>query len=137
MRIDWRPQKRARIEIVPLIDAMFLLLVFFIYSMLSMTIHRGIQVNLPEAETGKIDKQEYVSISIDQEDRIFLDKQEISFLELQERLEEVRRVHSDWPVFISADRIVKYQMVIDVLDAVRSAGFRRVSLETRERSNDS
>jgi biopolymer transport protein ExbD len=137
MRIDHGVKKRARIEMIPLIDSMFLLLVFFIYSMLSMTIHRGIQVNLPEAETGKIDKRDYVAISINHEGKIFLEKQEISLPELRLQLENVRESHADWPVFISADRTVPYELIIVALDAVRSAGLTRVSLETRERTNDS
>ena len=44
-------QKGARIELIPLIDIIFLLLVFFIYSMLSMVVYRGIPVNLPAADT--------------------------------------------------------------------------------------
>ena len=137
MRLNSRPKRRARIEIIPLIDCMFLLLVFFIYSMLSMTVHRGIQVNLPESETGEINRREYVSISITQDERLFIDKTEILFSHLLTHLKEKSAEHPDQPVFINADDSVRYQVVIDVLDKVRAAGFRRVSLETREKAEKS
>jgi biopolymer transport protein ExbD len=117
---------------IPLIDCMFLLLVFFIYSLLSMTIHRGIQVNLPAAQTGQIDKRSYISISIDRDERTFLDDEEISSSALLDRLQEENQSHPDQPVFINADKTVQYQLIIDVLDKVRLAGFRKVSLQTRE-----
>jgi biopolymer transport protein ExbD len=55
MRIRREFTRRPRIEMIPLIDVVFLLLVFFIYSMLSMTIHRGLPVNLPTASTSMVD----------------------------------------------------------------------------------
>lgn len=137
MRLNQKPQRRARIEMIPLIDCMFLLIVFFIYSMLSMTVHRGIQVNLPASETGQIDRRSYISISITRDERLFLNKQEISLSNLLGHLKKKNENHPDQPVFINADQEVRYQMIIDVLDKVRSAGFRRVSLETREKVDES
>ena len=137
MRLYQEPRRRARIEIIPLIDCMFLLLVFFIYSMLSMTIHRGIQVNLPAAETAQIDRQDYISISITQDERIFINKEEKSLTNLLEHLREEHQKGSDQPVFINADQAVRYQIVIEVLDSIRSAGFTQVSLETREKPESS
>ncbi|MBW2057253.1 MAG: biopolymer transporter ExbD [Deltaproteobacteria bacterium] len=133
MRIKRNVRKRARIEMIPLIDSMFLLLVFFIYSMLSMTVHRGIQVNLPEARTGKIDKRDYVAITITEDERVFLGKREVSLPDLQTRLERIKRAHPGRPVFINADRRVPYEVIIAALDAVRSAGLSRVSLDTQEK----
>ncbi|MGE5310719.1 MAG: ExbD/TolR family protein, partial [Nitrospirota bacterium] len=64
MKFTRRPSRRGRIEMVPLIDCMFLLLVFFIYSMLSMVLHRGIKIDLPEARTAPVHKEDYLSISV-------------------------------------------------------------------------
>jgi biopolymer transport protein ExbD len=136
MRLSHKPQKRARIEIIPLIDCMFLLLVFFIYSMLSMTVHRGIQVNLPASETGRIDKQDYLSISITGDEKIFLNKREIPLPSLLDQLKKEKEDHPEHPVFINADQSVRYQIIIEVLDRVRAAGLRKVSLATREKANE-
>jgi len=122
---------------IPLIDCMFLLLVFFIYSMLSMTIHRGIQVNLPPSETDQIDRRNHISISITHDQRLFLNKQEISLSSLLGLLRSEREEDPDRPVFINADHSVRYQTIIDVLDKVRAAGLKRVSLQTQDRTNES
>lgn len=116
---------------------MFLLLVFFIYSMLSMTVHRGIQVNLPSAQTGQADKGSYLSVSITEDERVFVNKQEVSLANLLDRLKGERKDDPDQPVFINADQAVRYQMIIDVLDSVRAAGLSRVSLATRRKSDES
>ncbi|MGA9260379.1 MAG: biopolymer transporter ExbD, partial [Desulfobacterales bacterium] len=64
MKTNFRNTKKARIEMLPMIDCVFLLLVFFIYAMLSMAVHRGLPVNLPAAKTVKIDKKLVLAVSI-------------------------------------------------------------------------
>jgi biopolymer transport protein ExbD len=115
---------------IPLIDVVFLLLVFFIYAMLSMTIHRGIPVLLPQAKTAPIDRAAYLSISITRDHRIFLDKREVSMEGLLQELTERREEGPHLRVFISGDRRVPYEWVIRVLDTVRASGLSKVSLET-------
>ena len=130
MRLKDQPMRRARIEMIPLIDVVFLLLIFFIYTMLSMTIHKGIPVLLPKANTGLIDKEDYLSVSITRDHKIFLDKNEIPLEELLQRLTERRRTKPQLRVFIRGDRRIPYEWVVQVLDTVRAAGLRKVSLET-------
>jgi biopolymer transport protein ExbD len=122
--------KRGRIEMIPLIDVVFLLLIFFIYAMLSMTIHKGIPVLLPEAKTSLIDKEEYLSISITRDHRVFLDKREVPMEGLLQRLRKRREENPQLRAFISGDRSVPYEWVVKVLDTVRAAGLSKVSLET-------
>ncbi len=130
MRLKEQPMRRGRIEMIPLIDVVFLLLIFFIYAMLSMTIHKGIPVLLPKAKTSLIDKEEYLSISITRDHRIFLDEREVSMEGLLQRLRERREGKPQVRVFISGDRRVPYEWVVRVLDTVRASGLRKVSLET-------
>jgi len=130
MRLKGQPMRRARIEMIPLIDVVFLLLIFFIYTMLSMTIHKGIPVLLPKAKTSLIDKQQYLTISITRDHRIFLDEREVPLEGLRQRLMERRKATPHLKVFISGDRRVTYEWVVRVLDVARSSGCSRVSLET-------
>ncbi len=115
---------------IPLIDVVFLLLIFFIYAMLSMTIHKGIPVLLPKAKTSLIDREEYLSISIARDHRIFLDEREVPMEGLLHRLRERRKGNPQLRVFISGDRMVPYEWVVRVLDTVRASGLSKVSLET-------
>jgi biopolymer transport protein TolR len=98
--------------------------------MLSMTIHKGIPVLLPKAKTSLIDKEQYLSISISREHRIFLDETEVPLEELLQRLTERCKEKPQLRVFIRGDRRIPYELVIRVLDTVRAAGLNKVSLET-------
>jgi len=130
MKIGQNDQKRARIEMIPLIDVVFLLLVFFIYAMLSMVIHRGISVNLPRSKSAVVDKKDYVSLTISEKGDIYLDDMKTSLNEMELLLIRKRDYNPDLRVFIRGDRRARYERVIEVLDIVRKAGIGKVSLET-------
>ncbi len=130
MQLTGQPMRRARIEMIPLIDVVFLLLIFFIYAMLSMTIHKGISVLLPKAKTSLIDKEQYLSISISRDHRIFLDETEVPLEELLQNLTERCKGKPQLRVFIRGDRRIPYELVVRVLDTVRASGLSKVSLET-------
>ncbi len=130
MRLKGHPMRRARIEMIPLIDVVFLLLIFFIYAMLSMTIHKGIPVLLPKAKTSLIDREQYLSISISRDHRIFVDETEVPMEGLLQRLSELCKEKPSLRVFIRGDRRIPYELLVRVLDTVRASGLSKVSLET-------
>ena len=115
---------------IPLIDVVFLLLVFFIYAMLSMVIHRGIPVNLPQSKTALTDKKDYISLTITREGDVYLNKTQMSLQELGSLLVRRKEANPDLKVFISGDRKSYYERVVELLDVVRESGLTRVSLET-------
>ena len=116
---------------VPLIDCMFLLLVFFIYSMLSMVLHRGIKIDLPEARTAPVHKEDYLSISVTKSGEIYLEQAPVTIEELGGRLRQSRAARPDLKVFIGGDREARYEQVIRVMDLVRQVGISQVALETK------
>ena len=118
--------KRARVEMLPLIDIVFLLLVFFIYAMLSMTVHRGINVQLPQAVTSTVDKEQQISVTITEDNAIYLDKRLVSLEGLLSELDGESREH---PVLISGDRRAQVGVAISVLDGLREVGFSEVSFQ--------
>jgi len=124
-------RKSARIELIPLVDIMFLLLVFFIYSMLSMAVYRGIPVMLPQAETVESTKEEAVFITVDKKGNVFVNK---ALTDREELLGRLRREQAAFPektAIISADGDAPYRAFVDVLDKVRLAGFKKVSIEAQ------
>jgi biopolymer transport protein ExbD len=133
MKIQRSTPPQARIEILPLIDIVFLLLVFFIYAMLSMAVHRGMPVDLPASTTAEIDKALTLSVTIQADGGIFLDKAAVSLEALkaiiQARAREGGKPVSEMGVLLFADRLVPYQRVFDVLDQIRLAGLTRISLQ--------
>lgn len=131
MKLKRRARKRGRIEMLPLIDTVFLLLVFFIYAMLSMVVHRGIGIDLPRASTSPVDQSDYLSLSINSAGELYLDKTQVTLAELPGRLRQRRRQQPGLRVFIGGDRKVTYEKVVQVLDVVRQAGISQVALETK------
>jgi biopolymer transport protein ExbD len=123
--------KRGRIEMLPLIDIVFLLLVFFIYAMLSMVVHRGIPIDLPKAATSRVDQSDYLSLSIEEDGSIYLDKDRVALSTLPDALRQRRVEQPGLKLFIGGDRAVRYEKVIEVLDVVRQAGISRVAFETK------
>lgn len=122
-------RKGPRIEMIPLIDIVFLLLVFFIYAMLSMVVHRGFQVDLPQAATAEIDKKDYVSITVDKDNRIFLNKDEVALKALSEEVKT--KIKKEVKVFINGDKEADLGAVISVLDALRKDKIEEVYFETQ------
>lgn len=129
MRVHIQARKRPRIEMLPLIDIVFLLLVFFIYAMLSMAVHKALPVALPQSSTAEIDKKQILSITILADGSIYLDKQKVILDHLKGRLEEIQAGHSIAGVSIFADKTVSYQDLFRVMDQVRLASITRISLQ--------
>jgi biopolymer transport protein ExbD len=130
MKVNLWSQNRARIEILPLIDIVFLLLVFFIYAMLSMAVHRGVPVNLPTSSSAEIEKKLTVSVTIKESGDIVLGTDRISLKDLSLRLRERAKISEGFGVLLFADRAVSCQLLIKVLDQIRAAGVARISLQT-------
>lgn len=116
---------------IPLIDVVFLLLVFFIYSMFSMTIHRGLPVNLPTASTATVDKKTFITITLQRDGRLFVEDQAVDTRTLPVFLIEQREKNPNVQVYLRADREVSYHRAVEVMDLVRSAGIHKLALETQ------
>ena len=131
MKLKVPAVKKPRIEMVPLIDTIFLLLVFFIYAMLSMSVHRGVTLALPHSSTAGIDKTIVVSISINAEGLVFLDKTQVSMDVLAESLKEKAEARHDTGVLLFADKAISYQQLFEILDIIQQAGLERISLQAK------
>ena len=129
MKVRLQTSRRTRIEMLPLIDIVFLLLVFFIYAMLSMAVHRGLPVVLPTSSTAKIEKHLILSVTVKADGSIYLDKERISLENLWQALRERARGEKEAGVLLFADRSLPYQELFRVLDHIRMAGLTRISLQ--------
>ena len=129
MHIQAQTKKRVRIEMLPLIDIVFLILVFFIYAALSMAVHRGIPVLLPKSTTAKIDKKLIISVTVKADGTIYLDKEPVSLANLSLALEKKAGKRKETGVLLFSDRSLPYQKLFQVLDRIRMAGLTRISLQ--------
>ena len=130
-------RKAARIEMVPLIDIVFLLLVFFIYAMLSMAVHRGMKVELPESANSVSSEDVPLSVSvqvINGTSVIYLNQEQVSLddLENQLRLQSLDMKQGK-EVLLFADKSVSYQQLYTVLDRINGAGITAISLQAEQK----
>jgi len=110
---------------LPLIDVVFLLLVFFIYAMLSMVVHHGLKVDLPSAGTASLDRNSFIAITIDAENHVYLDDAPVELEELPGRI--LALIDSDpRPVFIEGDKVADLGLAIQLLDRLKQSGIEEV-----------
>ena len=127
-----RSSRRARIEIVPLIDIIFFLLATFVMVSLSMIKNRAIPVNLPTASTGAPqERQESASISITAKGEIYFNKQLVDATQLDASLKSLLATNADPRVFISGDAKAEFGRAIDLLDHARRLGIAKIAIETQ------
>lgn len=129
MKIHLNTNRKTRIEMLPLIDIVFLLLVFFIYAMLSMAVHRGLPIQLPTSSSVKIDKSLVLSVTVKADGTIFIDKEKIALKKLTKALQMKAKGEKEPGVLLFADRSLAYQKLFHVLDQIRNSGISRISLQ--------
>lgn len=110
----------ARVEMVSLMDVMFLVLVFFVYSVMNMTVHRGLKVELPKA-SGALDREARPVVTISADDSLYLDGEAMDATALVAELSRRARSGAPSPV-ISADRSASLGAGIELLSALRENG---------------
>jgi biopolymer transport protein ExbD len=125
-----RPIKKARIEIIPMIDTVFFLLVFFMMASLSMTVYKGMTLSLPKASSGE-NRRDRVNISVTRDGVIYLDRERVEPAQLTERLRALREQEPEVVVVISADGEVTHKHVVEAMDAARTAGVVKMAIAVR------
>ncbi len=126
-----RNLKKARIEIIPMIDTIFFLLVFFMISTLSMARFTGVQVNLPKAATGSQPPTETAVISLTKEGQLFFNKSAISEELLRQSLSAELAKTPELLVVINADDGVQHGKVVEILDEARQTGATKLSIAVK------
>lgn len=125
-------QRRARIEIIPLIDVMFFLLASFMMVSLTMIRLQSMKMNLPTATKATGDKLDLININVDRNGDTLVDKQHLSRVELHSLLTNRFLMNSNVSVYITGNPEASHGTVIGTLDAVRLAGISRVSFNISE-----
>ncbi|PZR76108.1 MAG: biopolymer transporter ExbD [Chthoniobacterales bacterium] len=130
------PKKKARIEIIPLIDIMFFLLASFMMVSLSQTTMKGMKVALPVGASGKTQsKKDYVSLSVDKDGYYYFDKTKIALEEILPKLQAVYRTNPEAKIFIRGDQDAVHGNVTRMLDQIRSSGFTKISFEIKSQAS--
>jgi biopolymer transport protein ExbD len=120
--------KDAQLDMVPLINCVFLLLIFFLLTS-SFIFQPGIKINLPKAVTSEVIRENTIVITITSDNRFYLNETPVTLLELKSKLEKASTVE---PVLIKADRDVILSKVVNIWDFCRDLGIRQVNIATNQ-----
>ena len=131
MRVPRPTLSKARIEIIPMIDVIFFLLVFFMISTLSMTVNRGLPVNLPTAATSQKELGENIALTLTQDGELFLNREPIVLQDLGRRVKTALATNAQLMVIINADGQVRHSSVVEILDELRVAGVSRLAIAVK------
>ena len=126
-----REKRRARIEIVPLIDIIFFLLATFVMVSLSMVKHQGIPVVVPQAATGQAqEKNEHTMVTLSETGQMYLNKVELSQEALFAQIRTLKEANPELRILINGDENVRLGLAIGVLDETRKLGITKVAFAT-------
>jgi biopolymer transport protein ExbD len=125
-------RRKARLEIIPLIDIIFFLLATFVMVSMSMVKNQGISVKLPKAATG-VSQERSVSatITVKENGDLFLNKEKMSSQELLRQLNSMKAKDPEQKVFVNGDELAYFGDVVMVLDQVRKAGLDKIAIQTK------
>ena len=124
------PLKKARIEIIPLIDVMFFLLASFMMVSLSMQRIRTMKMDLPSAvKATSTKKPDMVEVRINRNGDISVDLKHHSLPEFLDLLIQRRAANTNLPVYVKADTLATHGDVLRVVDSAKSVGISRVSFQ--------
>ncbi|MEY2520177.1 MAG: biopolymer transport protein ExbD [Verrucomicrobiota bacterium] len=131
------PHKKARIEIIPLIDIMFFLLASFMMVSLSQTHMKGIAVNLPSnvpQPPQDPNKKDYVSIRVTEGGLVYFDNVPVLSDDIQGRLYKLHEANKDVKVSLSAETLATHGDVISLLDKIRLAEITKIGYQIKAAS---
>ncbi len=121
---------------IPLIDIVFLLLVVFIYGMLSMTVHRGIRIELPESATAELAREKHFSVGIAADGTVYVDLDPVSLEALSQRVSARVTQRGRLHVLVNAHKDITHGRLVQVLDSIRCGGVTSLSIMTDESDID-
>ncbi len=121
-------RRGARLEMTSLMDVMFLVLVFFVYSIFEMAVHRGVKVDLPHA-SGDGEKGERIVVTILADDSMQCNGVPMPASEIVAKVAELRRLGMVFPVLISGDRHASLGAGIELLAELKRIGVEKTSFQ--------
>ncbi len=119
MRLPEEPDLPPSINIVPMIDVIFAILVFFMVSSLYLTRSEGLPVNLPRAKTVEVQKTQQITVSLDRDGKLTLDSEPAQLDQLKTQIEKLIKTESTAIVVVNADKEVSHGDVVAVIDQLR------------------
>ena len=128
-RILKRNKTISQINVTPMVDVMLVLLVIFMITAPLLKV--GVPINLPKTKAKALpEDQTPLSVTINKEEKIFVQNTEISLEKLVPKLISISKNRDDRKIFIRADKVLSYGRVVEVMAVITSAGFNKIALVT-------
>ena len=119
----------AEINVTNLVDVTLVLLIIFI--LVAPVMEQGISIQLPKSSTQKMQYPESITVSIGRNGELFLDSVPVSLQELHVKLKTVAENAPETPVIVRADKEIRYEKLIEVMDQIRQAGLTKLGMATQ------
>ena len=127
---EWRVSHQPRLMIIPMIDIIFFLLVFFMLSTLYMVEQKTLPVQLPAAQAAQADLKKQIAVTVTANGEIYVDQENVSLDLLGKRIRTELSRQQEAFFVLRADRRVEYGRVVAVMDILKAAGVQRLSVAT-------
>jgi biopolymer transport protein TolR len=118
----------AEINVIPLVDVVLVLLVIFMVT--APMLYRGMDIKLPTSASNTIKPEIRAVLTIEKDQRLYLDKDPVSVAQLERKLRMMKAEHADVSVYLRADRDVPDGIVVQVMDGVKQAGIEKLGMVT-------
>jgi biopolymer transport protein ExbD len=135
-RVKIRARKKARIEIIPLIDVIFFLLATFVLFTLSLNRIQSVPIDLPVSSTQQqmdTNPKDMVTIQVSDQGNLYWNRELFDIEELEGRLDHYKQTAELPRILVAGDDRARWGVTVQVLDEIRRAGIDKVSMETRTR----
>lgn len=118
----------AEINVIPLVDVVLVLLVIFMVT--APMLYRGMDIKLPTSASNTIKPEMRAVLTIEKDQRLYLDKDPVSLVQLERKLRVLKEEHAEVALYLRADREVPYGVVVQVMDGVKKAGIEKLGMVT-------
>ena len=126
-------QEEPKLMIIPMIDIIFFLLVFFMISTMTMVQQNTFIVGLPQASSAQLDMNQHVNITVMADGNIAFNKESLDKEQLIRRVQIELQRNPDLQVILNGDKDVNYGFVIETFDALKQAGVKKLSIAVEKR----
>jgi biopolymer transport protein ExbD len=134
VRLPRTEMKKARIEIIPMIDTIFFLLVFFMIASLAMTKMTGMPVQLPKSSTARAKPVDKVMVTVTAAGNFYVDKKPVAFAEIYGEIAARLRDDPQLVVVLNCDKRQQVEQLVHVMEEVKRANAQNVLIATEPRS---
>ncbi len=128
-----RTTNKPRLMIIPMIDIIFFLLVFFMMSMLSMVVQKSVPINMPTAQSAKVDIQKKVPITVTADGSIYVETTKTNLDGMIKYLQIEQAKGQELTIVLRADQAAQYGGFVQVLDTLKQMNITKIAIATESK----